>query len=137
MSRLWYSVSDPETGSDYYQLLALKTAIRRERETLAKVSTALTETLRQIGVWRVSWLTEKQQWSLWQSSGRHDALLDEVKRTFSTAHHTIDAALDFLRQQIKPIFATQQHARDIQVRLDVLATDVDGVIATMGDNASR
>ena len=125
------------TGSDYYQFTALKAAIRRERETLAKVSASLTETLRQLGVWRVTWLAEKQQWNAWQSSGRHDALLDEVKQTFLTAHHTIDAALELLRQQIKPILAAQQHARDIQVRLDVLAADVDGVIATMGDNALR
>jgi potassium efflux system protein len=125
------------TGSGYYQLTGLKTAIRREGEALAKVSATLTETLRQLGAWRVTWLTEKQQWNAWQSSGRHDALFDDVQQTFVTAHHTIDAALELLQQQIKLVLAAQQQARDLQVRHDVLATDVDGVIATMWDDAWR
>ena len=74
------------TGVGYYQFTALKTAIRSEQEGLAAVSAGLTETLRQLGVWRTTWLAEKQQWTTWQSSGRHDELLDVVKPTYVTAH---------------------------------------------------
>jgi potassium efflux system protein len=123
------------TGSDYYQLIALKTTLRRERQTLTKVSATLMKMLRQIEIWRTAWLTEKQQWDTWQLSGHHDAFLDNIEQTFTRAHDTIDAALGLVRQQIKPLLAGQRQTRDLQVRLDVLTAKVEGMIAAMSDDA--
>ena len=125
------------TDSDYYRLTALKTTLRRERATLNRANTKLMKMLRQLGVWRTTWLAEKQQWTTWQSSTQHDALLDDVKQAFTRAHDTIVAALDLIRQQIKPLLARQQQARDLQVRLDVLMANVEGMIVAMGDGALR
>lgn len=123
------------TGSDYYRFIALKTTLRRELQSLAKSSTTLMKMLRQLDDWRTTWEAEKQQWGTWQLSGHHDALLDNVEQTFTRAHDTIDAALNLVRQQIKPLLAGQEQIRNLQVRLDVLMAQVEGMIAAVGDDA--
>lgn len=112
----------------YGQLVLLTEALESEGTSLEKVSQPLNKGIRQLGALRKNWLAERERWNAWESSLLKDEPLDEVKLAFAKAQKTIDAALNLIQRQLKPLLALQSKAANVQTRIRSLAAEVDGII---------
>ena len=110
------------------KLVALREAIKRENELLEEDSKPLNQAIRQLGGWRKEWLAEKKLWNEWQSSLLEEGELPQLKSAFEKANKTIDRALNLVLLQLDAMLAVQEKGGHIQVKLDALAAELDGLI---------
>ena len=101
-----------------------------EEDETQDISETLSDEGGELGTLRAEWLTEKKQWMTWKSAQLQDDPLEEVGTIFARTERTIEAALDLILQQLKPLLATQERVGDLQTRILTLATDIDELIVT-------
>ena len=112
----------------YNKLVDLREAIKHENELFEEISKPLGQAIRQLGAWREEWLAEKERWNEWQSSLLKEGDLDQLKSTFGKANDTIDRALSLVLSQLEAMLRVQEKAGNIQVRINDLAAELDGLI---------
>jgi potassium efflux system protein len=116
---------DPRAG----RLPQLKAEIESAGDTLTVVSKSVTAKMRTFGNLRKEWLAEQKQWNAWQAALLKDEPLEEITAIMPKAQEAIGTALGLLRQQIKPLLATQEQAGTLQSRIDSLTAEVEGLIS--------
>jgi small-conductance mechanosensitive channel len=116
---------DPRAG----RLPQLKAEIESAGDTLTAVSKSVTAKIRTFGNLRKEWLTEHKQWNAWQAALLKDEPLEEITTIMPKAQGAIDTALGLLRQQLKPLLATQEQAGTLQTRINSLTAEVEGLIS--------
>lgn len=123
------------TGYKYNQLIALKTALHHDAETLVEATESLTKAIRKLGALREEWLAAKDRWDAWQSSALHAEPLDAATQAFAMAQQTSAEALHLLRQQLEPMLAVQSRLGLIRARLEALAAEADDLRVTWRSSA--
>jgi small-conductance mechanosensitive channel len=107
--------------------IALKMNFAYENESLNKLNLPLNMAIDQLDSWEQEWQREKQQWKDWRSSSFKDRSFPHILTAFDQADATIDAALDFISQQMEPLLAVQS----IGARIKAKADDLDAEIAAL------
>jgi small-conductance mechanosensitive channel len=117
------------TDSRAGRLLQLKTEMKRAGDSLAEISTFVTDKVRTLGNLRNEWLAEQQRWNAWQAALLHNEPLEHITTTVTKTQATIETAFGLLRQQLSPLLAFQEQAGTLQTRINTLTAEVEGLIA--------
>ncbi|MGD8469456.1 MAG: mechanosensitive ion channel, partial [Desulfobacterales bacterium] len=110
------------------KLVDIRKVIERENELLEKIGKPLRATIRQFGVWRNDWQTEKQQWDSWQAALVEDGDLDQLKSIFAKAKDIIDKGLGIINSQLASMLTIQGRAGDIQAKIFSIRAELDALI---------
>ncbi len=111
------------------ELVQLREEIKHENTSFEKTSKPLRQAIRQLETWRKEWLSEKKNWSEWQSSLLKERELDQLKTTFAEANDTIERALNLVLQQLQIFMTTQEKAGNIQEKIYTLVAELDNMIS--------
>jgi small-conductance mechanosensitive channel len=113
----------------YYKLVELKETIKQESRRFDEISKPLESTIRELGVWRKEWQTQKKQWNEWQIYLLEEEELDELDLTFEKANNTIEQALALVISRLEAMLKMQETAGSIQTQLSIFTIELDGLIA--------
>ena len=113
------------------QLAEVKSALRLQGISLAKVFDPLSAAINQMGMWEKAWGDENARAKEFRTSLPKGAAISTVRPVLDQAQKTIDAALALIAQQRKPMLEAQRKAGELQARISSLNSEVDGLIQSV------
>jgi len=114
-----------ETGAfNYSKVFVLRQAIAAKKSQLENINKPLTDEIRRVDKWKMEWLSEKEQWEVWQSSLLKNQPPEQLKRVFSKALNTIDTGLELVMQRLENMLVMQAKGGDVAGRIDALDADL-------------
>ena len=113
------------------QLAEVRSALRLQGNTLAKVFDPLSAAISLMGMWEKAWGEENARAKEFRTSLPKGAAISTVRPVLDQAQKTIDTALALIAQQLKPLLEAQRKAGELQARIFSLNTEVDGLIQTV------
>jgi potassium efflux system protein len=118
---------------EFDQLAEIKSALRLQGNTLAKVFNPLSAAINQMGMWEKAWGDENARAKEFRTSlPKGTAMaISTVRPVLDQAQKTIDTALALIAQQLKPMLEAQRKAGELQARISSLDTEVDGLIRSV------
>jgi small-conductance mechanosensitive channel len=119
---------------DFAQLAQVKSALRLQGSSLAKVFDPLSAAINQMGMWEKAWGEENARAKEFRTSLPKGAAISTVRPVLNQAQKTIDTALALIAQRLKPMLEVQRKAGELQVRIFSLNIDVDRLIQSVRDN---
>jgi small-conductance mechanosensitive channel len=116
---------------EFDQLAAVKSALRLQGNTFAKVFDPLNAAINQMGMWEKAWGDENARAKEFRTSLPKGTAISTVRPVLDQAQKTIDTALALISQQLKPMLEAQRKAGELQARISSLNTEVDGLIQSV------
>jgi small-conductance mechanosensitive channel len=113
------------------QLAEVKSDLRLQGSSLAKVFDPLSAAINQMGAWEKAWGDENARAKEFRTSLPKGAAISTVRPVLDQAQRTIDTALALIAQQLKPMLEAQRQAGELQARISSLNTEVDGLIRSV------
>ena len=113
------------------QLAEVKSALRLQGNTLAKVFDPLSAAINQMGTWEKEWGDENTRAKEFRTSLPKGAAISTVRPVLDQAQETIDTAFALIAQQLKPMLEAQRKAGELQARISSLNIEVGGLIQSV------
>lgn len=113
------------------QLAEVRSGLRLQRNSLAKVLDPLSAAINQMETWEKAWVDENVRAREFRTSLPKGAAISTVRPVLDQAQKTIDTALALIAQQLKPMLEAQRKAGELQARISSLNTEVDGLIRSV------
>ena len=98
----------------------LRRTVQNKRLELEGLSRPLRGEIRRLDSWRQEWLAEKGRWDDWKASLLKGREIDQLKQTFVQVDHTINTALNLVRQRLEDTLTLQFNIFTALGKLDLL-----------------
>ncbi|NTW37020.1 MAG: hypothetical protein HGB17_13035, partial [Syntrophobacteraceae bacterium] len=119
------------------QLAEVRSGLRLQGNSLAKVFDPLSAAINQMGTWEKAWGDENARAKEFRTSLPKGVAISTVRPVLDQAQRTIDTALALIAQQLKPLLEAQRKAGDLRARIFSLNTEVDGLIQSVRGDLLR
>jgi len=119
------------------QLAEVKSGLRLQWNSLAKVFDPLSAAINQMGTWEKAWVDENARAKEFRTSLPKGVAMSTVRPVLDQAQKAIDTALALIAQQLKPLLEAQRKAGELRARIFSLNTEVDGLIQSVRGDLLR
>ncbi|GAB6905206.1 hypothetical protein JCM12296A_10410 [Desulfosarcina cetonica] len=106
------------------KLVSIREAVEIEKDRLAGIGSPLKNNIRQFGMLRKEWSTEKTHWHEWRSAIMQEGVFDQLQPVFIKTDETIDRALHHILQQLKTMLKMQENAGRIETTLFTMQDEI-------------
>jgi len=114
---------------NYEKLSSLKDTLHLNAKNLAEIIDPVIEAVSKLATARKQWLAEKKRWQEWHSVLTADETLEEVKSTFTGAQNTINAALQSINQELKPLLELLKISGRVDTKINRFLAEIDFLIS--------